>query len=86
MEDNERRSRDEFSERTETFYWEIEDSIDRSENPEEERMNFALDELYAFVSNCDRFSNPGADLCQVFGKGSSRSSSNMSYENYTSML
>lgn len=49
MEDNERRSRDEFSERTETFYWEIEDSIDRSENPEEERMNFALDELYAFV-------------------------------------
>lgn len=51
MEDNERRSREEFSERTETFYWEIEDSIDRTENPESGRMNVELDELYALVLN-----------------------------------
>lgn len=49
MEDNERRSREEYSERTEAFYWDIEDSIDRTENPESGRMNVELDELYVLV-------------------------------------
>lgn len=48
IEDTEKRSRQEFSARTENLYWEIEDSIDRSENPESGRMNMELDELYSF--------------------------------------
>jgi hypothetical protein len=63
MEDNERRSREKYSERTEAFYWEIEDSINRTENPESGRMNVELDELY--VLNFSLSSRHTADSVKV---------------------
>ena len=46
MEDNERRSREDFSERAEALYSEIIDSIDHGENPESGKFNVEMDELY----------------------------------------
>ena len=46
MEDNERRSREEFSDRAETLYWELEGSIEQGENPESGKLNVEVDELY----------------------------------------
>ena len=45
MEDNERRSREELSERAETLFWDLEDEIDRVEHPESSKANVEMDEL-----------------------------------------
>ncbi len=50
IEDSERRSREEFSDRAETLYWELEDSADRAENPESGKHNVEVDDLYGFTS------------------------------------
>lgn len=47
IEDSEKRSRDEFSERTSNFYWVIDDTMEQAENPEDQKMNVEQDEMYA---------------------------------------
>lgn len=47
IEDSERRSRDEFSDRTSNLYWIIDDTMEQSENPEGQKMNVEQDEMYA---------------------------------------
>ena len=46
LEDSERRSREEFSDRAETLYYEIDNTMERAENPDSGKFNFEQDELY----------------------------------------
>lgn len=45
MEDNEKASREELSERTESIFWEIEDIIKKQQNPESHKEAVAQDEM-----------------------------------------
>ena len=46
IEDNERRSREEFSDRAERLYSELEDNMQQIENPDSGKPNVEMDELY----------------------------------------
>ena len=47
IEDSERRSRDEFSDRTNSMYSAIDETMDQAENPERQKINVEQDEMYA---------------------------------------
>lgn len=47
IEDSERRSREEFSDRTSNLYWVVDDTMEQAENPEGQKINVEQDELYA---------------------------------------
>ena len=45
LEDSEKRSREDLSERAESLFIEINEAMDRSENPESQKSNVEVDEL-----------------------------------------
>ena len=47
IEDSERRSRDEFSERANGLFCAIDETMDQAENPERQKINVEQDEMYA---------------------------------------
>ena len=47
IEDSERRSRDEFSERTNNLYLLMDETMEQAENPEGSKINVEQDEMYA---------------------------------------
>lgn len=47
IEDSERRSREDFSDRTEALFWEVNDTMEQAQNPESQKGNVEQDELYA---------------------------------------
>ena len=57
MEDNEKASREELSERTESIFWEIEDIIKKQQNPEALKETMEQDELYVDSVGCDRLAD-----------------------------
>ena len=46
IEDSERRSREDFSDRTETLFWDVNDNMERIENPDSQKSNVEVDELW----------------------------------------
>ncbi|KAL2056715.1 hypothetical protein ABVK25_003109 [Lepraria finkii] len=46
IEDSERRSREDFSDRTETLFWDVNDNMERIENPDSQKSNVEVDELF----------------------------------------
>ena len=46
IEDSERRSREDFSDRTESLFWDVNDNVERIENPDSQKSNVEVDELW----------------------------------------
>ena len=46
IEDSERRSRDEFSDRVGNLYWSMDDTMDQTENPGTQKIIVEQDEMY----------------------------------------
>ncbi|KAL2040177.1 hypothetical protein N7G274_007080 [Stereocaulon virgatum] len=46
IEDSERRSREDFSDRTESLFWDVNESMERTENPDSQKSNVELDEVF----------------------------------------
>lgn len=46
IEDSERRSRDEFSDRAGNLYWSIDDTMEQTENPGSQKIIVEQDEMY----------------------------------------
>jgi len=47
IEDSEKASREDLSDRYEAIYWELEDFSNRRENTQNQKQNVEIDELYA---------------------------------------
>ena len=53
MEDSERRSREDFSERTEGLFWDVNDAMDEAQNPSNQTGDVLQDEQYVTLIVCD---------------------------------